>query len=163
MDRSIASPSPSRKSRSRSNSSPARVVEELAEELLLARRLDRPSILLVIAAEEGLRRRAARELAARLRAEGLTVQSITAARVPEQDIPRAIRSRTRRATQVFFVHDLSGGGANGLRALNMRREYFTSSRARVVFWLTPHEEQALTRRATDFWAIRHRAVHLNQE
>jgi hypothetical protein len=160
MGMSRAQPKGNPKSRSRSNNSGTDEIAELAAELVWASAHDRPSILLAVTDTEEARRRAVRRLASRLRAEGLSVHTLSAARVAGQDIPQAVRNKAKEASRIFFIHSLERGGENALRALNLRREYFTASRARVVLWLTPQEERTLARRATDFWSIRHRSVRL---
>jgi hypothetical protein len=157
-----AHPSPNPKSRSRSSSKRASPLDELAQELALASRLDRTSILFVVTTTERVRRRAEQELASGLAEAGLSVEVLSAERVAENDIPMAVRARARGAKQVFFVHDLGRGGDRALNALNIRREYFTEGRVRVVLWLTPAEEAALARHATDFWSFRHRTVQLQE-
>lgn len=155
-------PNPNPKSRRRSSSKRADPLDELAQELALASRLDRASILFVITATAGARRRAEQDLASKLEQGGLSVQTLSAEQVAENDIPMAVRSRAKGAKQVFFVHDLERGGERALNALNMRREYLTEGRVRVVLWLTPGEEAALARQATDFWSFRHRTIQLDE-
>ena len=150
------------KPRSRSKRSRVNPLDELVQELALAVRLERSSLLFVVAATEALRERAAGELAAKLKARDLAVQTFSAAQVPEGDIPMAIRNETKRAKKIFFAQDLERGGESALRALNIRREYLTELRARVVLFLTPNEEAALAREAADFWSFRHRTVYLDE-
>ena len=83
-------------------------------------------------------------------------------RVPDGDLPMMLKQQAKRKHKVYFVRELERGGEPALRALNIRREYFTELRTRVVFWLTPNEEKQLAHYATDFWSIRHRTVHLSR-
>jgi hypothetical protein len=72
-----------------------------------------------------------------------------------------MQNNSRRDT-IFFVHRIGAGGTGALRALNIRREYFTLLHLRAVFWLSPTEEAAIANRAPDFWVFRHRAVYLEE-
>jgi hypothetical protein len=128
--------------------------------LALAVRLDRASILFVVAESDALRERAANALAAQLQTLGYLVQTLDAADLPNGDVPMAIEHDSQHMQKIFFIKNLEQGGEPTLRALNIRREYITELRVRLVFWLTPHEEKLLAQQATDFWSFRDRTIQL---
>jgi tetratricopeptide (TPR) repeat protein len=136
-------------------------IDILFQELELAIRWDRPSILLAIYASEFMRADAEAALAERI-AE--LKQKVITIQVNEEhsDIPQLLIEYPERSNSVFFVSGLHwGGGIDGFntyRALNIRREYLVEERIRVVFWLTETEAIALPHHAPDFWAFRHRVV-----
>src|SRR6478735_2783012 len=81
----------------RKQTSAANPLDELAQELALAIRLDRASILFVIAETEPVRIRGMQELTSKLQAMHYTVEIMDASRVPVGDIPQAIEQDTQRA------------------------------------------------------------------
>ncbi len=135
----------------------------ILEELKLAIRWGRPSIVLVVYVAEAIRQQAEVFLERQLCAIGQRVQHLEVS--PEQDdVAWRLAQRSDREQTVFFVSGLRwGGGRNGgnaYRALNLRRELFVEYGLRVVFWLTTQEAAELPRRAPDFWAFRHRVIEL---
>lgn len=90
------------------------------------------------------------------------IKILNADKLPQRDVPAAMRKDRRRTQTIFFVHRIGAGGTEALRALNIRREYFTEFHLRAVFWLDPSEEAAIANRAPDFWVFRHRAVSLEE-
>jgi len=149
-------PSPRRKT-----PDPANPLDELAEELALAVRLDRPSILFVVAESDALRERSADTLAAQLQTMGHQVETLDAAQLSGGDVPMAIEHDSQHMQKIFFIKNLEQGGEPTLRALNIRREYITELRARIIVWLTPRGEKLLAQQATDFWSFRDRTVYLS--
>jgi hypothetical protein len=136
-------------------------VDILFEELSLAIRWHRPSILLAVYESKALPGNVKSLLARRLEVLGHGVSDYRVNKTG-YDIPLALSEHPGRNKLVFFVSGLrSGGGTGGnnaYRALNMRREFFVDFSIRAVFWLTRTEASALPRRAPDFWAFRHRVV-----
>ncbi len=161
MGMSQTNPKP--KTRSRKTTRNADPLDELVQELALAIRLDRAALLFVIASSRATRERAQKKLSEALQAMAQMIEFLDASEIDDGDIPMAIRHAKERGKKIFFVSNLRAGGDATLRALNMRREYFSELRARVVFWLTPTEEKLLARDATDFWTFRHRTVYLSSE
>lgn len=137
-------------------------VEILLDELALAIRWDRPSILLALYASEGIRALTEAALAARLAALGQQVVLYRVTGETSADVPLLLAQHTERAYTVFFVSGLKWGGGNdgrnAYRALNIRREYLVDHRIRAVFWLTEREARDVAYFAPDFWAFRHRVV-----
>jgi len=133
----------------------------LFEELELAVRWERPSILVAVYESEFVREEAQSLLAGRLSALG---QQVSAFRVDAQnfDVPLALAGDPQREHRVFFVSGIRWGGGKGgfeaYRALNLHREYFVEEKIRAVLWLTRSEANALPHRAPDFWAFRHRVI-----
>jgi tetratricopeptide (TPR) repeat protein len=138
----------------------------LFEELELAIRWDRPSILLAVYESEIVRKEAQAELENRLRGIGHQIHHF---QVNEAgyDVPLALSQHPGREETVFYVTGLKWGGGKGgfnaYRMLNLRREVFVDHRIRAVFWLTRVEASHLPRRAPDFWAFRHRVVEFFEQ
>jgi tetratricopeptide (TPR) repeat protein len=136
-------------------------VDMLFEELALAVKWQRPSILLAIYASDLVCAEAQLMLEKKLvelgqRVSRLTVNSELA------DIPMFLSRSPEREKTVFFVRrlklDSRQGGHHAYRALNIRRELLVDHRIRVVFWITEKEAAALPVHAPDFWAFRHRVI-----
>lgn len=136
-------------------------IDQLAQELQMAARFDRPAILLAVFRSEWVRQEAEELLAIRLREIGQQVESVFV-NPQNADLPSYLREHANSQGTVFFVSGLQFGGGqdgrNAYRALNYRREYFIDYRLRVVFWLTEQEEREVARSAPDFWAFRHRVL-----
>jgi tetratricopeptide (TPR) repeat protein len=136
-------------------------VDMLFEELELAVRWQRPSILVAVYASEFVRDEAQAILTRRLSGLG---QQVAAFRVEAGnfDVPLALAQNPQREQAVFFVSGLRWGGGKGgfeaYRALNLHREYFVEEKIRAVFWLTLDEAGVLPHHAPDFWAFRHRVI-----
>jgi len=136
-------------------------VASLYEELELAVRWQRPSILIAVYESEFVRDQAEKMLAGRLSALG---QRAVPFRVSEKalDVPLLLAQDPARESAVYFVSGLRWGGGKGgfeaFRALNLHREYFVEAQVRAVFWLTRAEADALPHHAPDFWAFRHRVI-----
>jgi tetratricopeptide (TPR) repeat protein len=136
----------------------------LLDELKLAIRWDRPSLLLTVHRSTPSQVKAQAELERRLGALKQTVVRVAAS--PESpNVAESILRAPERGRSVFFVSNLDrGGGADGkeaYRALNLFREHFVEHRMRAVFWLTVNEALTLPHLATDFWAFRHRVVEFS--
>ncbi|MDK1028210.1 MAG: tetratricopeptide repeat protein [Anaerolineae bacterium] len=133
-------------------------LDGLYEELALALKWERPSILLAIYESENVRRIAESSLEARLEDLGQVVHNY---RIDSKnfDVPLALAAHPDRANTVFFVTNLKWGGGKGgynaFRALNLRRELFVDYQIRMILWLTISESANLPKRAPDFWAFRH--------
>ncbi len=133
----------------------------LLEELDLARRWNRPSILLAVHKSKFGQQRAEAALEERLRKLGQDVERITVDQ-EQSDVPHRIAGQPGPAQRVFFVSNLDWGGGpdhqDAYRALNIYRELFVDNHLRIVLWLTPNEASSLARLAPDFWAFRHRVI-----
>jgi tetratricopeptide (TPR) repeat protein len=138
----------------------------LFEELDLAIRFQRPSILLVFYDSEYVRADVERGLQNQLAGLGQQMVQLT---VDEEqfDIPLLLSRRPDRERSVYSISGLSWGGgkegANAYRALNMRREFFVDYSIRAVLWLNKTEAVDLPQHAPDFWAFRHRVVEFDEE
>jgi tetratricopeptide (TPR) repeat protein len=136
-------------------------IEILFEELVLATKWGRPSVLLAIHKSRFGQDKAEDALEARLKAIGQSVARIV---VNDQrsDVARQILGGPAASQAVFFVSNLDWGGGEGgkqaYRALNMQREHFVEQGIKAVFWLTTAEAAHLPRYAPDFWAFRHRVI-----
>jgi tetratricopeptide (TPR) repeat protein len=133
----------------------------LFDELVLASKWGRPSVLLAVHKSKFGQEKAEKALETRLNQQG---QEVVHVMVNNQrsDIANLITSAGPAVGTVFFISNIGwGGGEDGkqsYRSLNMQRELFVDARIRAVFWLTTHEAADLPRYAPDFWAFRHRVV-----
>jgi Flp pilus assembly protein TadD len=136
----------------------------LVEELELAIRWHRPSILIAVYESEFVLRSAEEALASELASLGQEVHPFRVSR-EAFDVPLLLSQQPDRETAVFFVSGLKWGGGKGgdeaYRALNLHREYFVENQIRAVLWLTKTEAVDLPKHAPDFWAFRHRVVEFN--
>ncbi len=133
----------------------------LLEEIVLARKWNRPSILLAVHKSKFGQQRAQKALEERLQKIGLRVSHITVD--PEHsDVPHLMTEAQAPDQTVFFVSNLAWGGGpdhrDAYRALNIYRELFVDHHLRLVLWLTTSEAGTLARFAPDFWSFRHRVV-----
>jgi tetratricopeptide (TPR) repeat protein len=136
-------------------------VDMLFDELELAVKWDRPSILLAIYKSEFVQADIERTLTARLSEIGVKVVHLLV-NENQFDIPLELIKQADLEKTVFFVAGLRWGGGksggNSFRALNIRREYLVDYKIRAIFWLTEDESVELPFRAPDFWSFRHRVV-----
>jgi len=136
-------------------------VEMLYEELSLAVKWDRPSILLAIYATDLVCSEAQLMLEKRLRTLGQAVSRLTVD-ADQSDIPMILSKHPERGTTVFFIKRLKlarkQAGQHAYRALNIRRELLVDHHIRAVFWVTEKEAAELPVLAPDFWSFRHRVI-----
>ena len=136
-------------------------IELLFEELELATKWGRPSILLAIHKSKLGQEKAERALEQKLNGLGLNIAHIIVNN-EHSDVPHIILATSARNQTVFFVSNIDwGGGQDGrdaYKALNVYRELFVENQIKVVFWLTSGEAANLPRYAPDFWAFRHRVI-----
>jgi tetratricopeptide (TPR) repeat protein len=136
-------------------------IEVLFEELELAIKWERPSILLAIHKTKFGQDKAAHALELKLNRISRNIRHIVINNM-HPDVPHDILATSDRDQTVFFVSNLdSGGGQDGrdaYRALNVYRELFVENRIKVVFWLTSGEAADLPHYAADFWSFRHRVI-----
>ena len=136
-------------------------INALLEELVLAEKWERPSILLAVHKSKFGQNKAQKTLEDRLNKLGQRVSYLV---VDEQhsDIPHSILSTPAAEGSVFFVSNIDWGGGqdrkDAYRAINIYRELFVERHLRAVFWLTVNEAAVLPRYAPDFWAFRHRVI-----
>ncbi len=133
----------------------------LLEELVLAGKWGRPSILLAVLKSKFGQEKAQAALEERLTSQGQKVIHIVVDK-ERSDIPHLMVATPAADRSVFFVSNLDWGGGpdhrDAYRALNMYRELFVDNHLRLVLWLTTNEASALARFAPDFWSFRHRVV-----
>ena len=133
----------------------------LLEELVLADKWHRPSILLAVHKSKFGQDKAEKALEERLLALGQRVTRLTVDQ-EHSDIPHLLQPAPAGASTVFFVSNIDWGGGvdrkDAYRALNIYRELFVDNRLRVVLWLTVQEAASLAHFAPDFWAFRHRVI-----
>ncbi|MCZ7667844.1 MAG: hypothetical protein M5U34_11835 [Chloroflexi bacterium] len=131
-------------------------IDALFQELQLAIKFDRPSILLAVYRSEFVREDVEAALTSRLLELNQQTERVY---INEQnhDLPLYLRERADRAQTVFFVSGIRFGGGddgqNAYRALNIRREYFVEYKLRLVLWLTEEEERLLPRYASGLLGV----------
>jgi tetratricopeptide (TPR) repeat protein len=152
-----------RNSKNKPNDPFEEVLNTLFDELKMAARWHRPSILLVSYSSKLPLWDAQISLKKKLQKIKQTVYFLD---VNEKtfDIPLILTRIPNQQKMIFFVSGLSNGGgplsSNAYRALNIRRELLVENGIRTVFWLNEAEADALPNQALDFWAFRHRKVEL---
>jgi tetratricopeptide repeat protein len=133
----------------------------LLEELSLAFKYDRPSILLVVHKSKFGQDKAVKALEERLAKLGRTVTHMTVDQ-EHSDIPHLMLASPAASATVFFVSNLDWGAGpdrrDAYRALNIYRELFVDHHLHMVLWLTAGEAATLARFAPDFWSFRHRVI-----
>lgn len=149
-----------------SDDSFAEQITTLLEEINLAVKWDRPSILLAIYGSEVSASQARKALEKKLTNIGQKVREV---RVDKEnfDIPWFLAQFEQHQDVVFFISGLRWGGGrsrtNAYQALNLRRELFVDQKIRLVIWLNSREAGDLPQHAPDFWAFRHRVVEFPEE
>ncbi len=130
------------------------------DELEMAMKWKRPSIILVVAATGPVYRAARSSLQEWLELRGERVERFSVARQGNGDVPLLLSRKRLIDDTVYFIERLALGGEASLRALNLRREYFVDHQVRAIFWLNANEEKSVAQFAPDFWAFRHLVVYL---
>jgi tetratricopeptide (TPR) repeat protein len=136
-------------------------ITTLLEEVDLAIKWDRPSILLAVYASEVINNLAQESLEKQIEWLG---QKVTRIKVDKENFDLAwfLSQFEQHEKVVFFITGLRWGGgrsrSNAYQALNMRRELFVEEKIRLVIWLNQKEASDLPHLAPDFWAFRHRVV-----
>jgi Flp pilus assembly protein TadD len=138
----------------------------LFEELELAIKWERPSILLAVHKSKFGQDKASKALEERLNTLGKSITKITVNN-EQPDVAHSILATPTADQTIFFVSNIDwGGGEDGkdaFRALNLYRELFVEHRIKAVFWLTPSEAANLARYAPDFWSFRHRVIEFTAQ
>ncbi len=141
-------------------------IELLFDELDLAIKWGRPSILLAVHKSKLGQDKASRILEKKLNKLGKSITQIIVNN-ERPDVPHSIVTAPASDQSVFFVSNIDwGGGTDGkeaYRALNIYRELFVENQIKAVFWLTPAEAANLARFAPDFWAFRHRVIEFTAQ
>ena len=138
----------------------------LLEEIQLAIKWDRPSILLAVYSSEIVNNQAQEALQKQIEMLG---QKVTQIKVNKEnfDIPWFLAQFEKHDQVVFFISGFRWGGGRSrtyaYQALNMRRELFVDEKIRMVIWLNEKEAGDLPHHAPDFWAFRHRVVEFDEE
>ncbi len=136
-------------------------IATLTEEVSLALKWNRPSILLVVHNSKIGREEAQRSLEREIKKNAGKVAYIRV----ESEAPDVILSMAEMSSSentVFFISGIENAdrASDGRvhRALNIRREVLVEKHICAVFWLNEFEAENLARLAPDFWAFRHRVV-----
>jgi hypothetical protein len=133
----------------------------LSEEIELAVKWNRPSILLAVHNSMTGRIEAQQSLEQAIIKKDKRVAHINVESA-NPDVILAISETPNSSDMVFFISgienaDLASDG-KVYRALNIRRELLVEKCIRAVFWLNESEAASLPRLAPDFWSFRHRVV-----
>ena len=133
----------------------------LAEEIELALKWNRPSILLAVHNSKTGRIDAQRSLEREIIKREKQVARINIESA-KPDVIRTMSETPDSMDIVFFVSGIENANRESdgkvYRALNIRRDLLVEKHICVVFWLSESEAADLPRLAPDFWAFRHRAV-----
>ncbi len=154
-------PSSSDKTLNKSSESFEDRITTLLEEIDLAIKWDRPSILLAVYASEIINNQAQESLEKHIEWLG---QKVTHIKVDKENFDLAwfLSQFELHENVIFFISGLRWGGgrsrSNAYQALNLRRELFVDEKLRLVIWLNQKEASDLPHHAPDFWAFRHRVV-----
>ncbi len=136
-------------------------INTLLEELILAAKWQRPSLLLAVHKSKFGQDKAETALQERLEKLGQSVVRITVDK-DNSDVPHQVVAMKPSGSCVFFVSNLDWGSGedrkDAYRSLNIYRELFVDNHIRAVFWLTTNEAATLARFSPDFWAFRHRVI-----
>ena len=136
-------------------------IQLILDELSLATRWQRPSLVTVTYRSEFTKKTVQANLVESLHKAGQTVLHYRVDR-EHYDIPLELKEHTQNAGVIYFVSNLSRGGgrgySNAYRALNMHREYLVEAGIKAIFWMTEREGRQVARHAPDFWAFRHLVV-----
>ena len=139
-------------------------ITTLFEELQLAKKWQRPSILLAAYHSKLVLLDAQTQLEKKLHKLKQSIYRLEVTK-DNYDIPLFLSQYPNREQTIFYISGLHNGGGsmdlNAYRALNMRRELLVDYQIRAVFWLTEDEADGLPKHALDFWSFRHRMVELN--
>lgn len=140
-------------------------VDFLADEIDLARKWNRPSILLAVYGSEVVNSQAQDALEKKLKTGKQKVRRI---KVDKENFDLAwfLAQFEDHENVVFFISGLRWGGgrsrSNAYEALNLRRELFVENKICLVLWLNEKEATDLPQHAPDFWAFRHRVVDFTE-
>jgi tetratricopeptide (TPR) repeat protein len=141
-------------------------LSSLFEELQLASKWNRPSILLAAYRSKLVLIATQIALEKKLRKIKQAVYLLQV-NIDNSDIPLFLSQYPDRERTVFFVTGLMNGdgpqGLNAYRALNIRRELLVEHHIRAVFWVNEQEAATLPTLALDFWSFRHRMVELSDQ
>lgn len=137
----------------------------LLEELTLAMKWERPSILLAVHKSRPSQSKAENALKNKLQKIGKNVIDLKITSESSDAADLILASNGDVEKNVFFISNIDQGGGedgrNAYRALNLHRETFVENKIKVVFWLTINEELKLPMYAPDFWAFRHRVFEFS--
>lgn len=136
-------------------------IETLFEELDLAIKWERPSILFALNKSQQRQKKAQIVLEQLLTKDGRQIVYVKAdASTP--DIIRLIGNIPERVNTIFYVTGIGAAnqasGGEVFRGLNMKRELLVEKKICVVFWLSDTEMTDLSVSSPDFWAFRHRVI-----
>lgn len=139
------------------------ILRSIKEELTLAIRWDRPSLLVVSNNNPFQFLLLLRDLGNIIHELGQTAVHIHAT-PREFDIPLMIRADPEKLENIYVITGLDDGSESGLghsyKALNIRRELLIEDHVRAIFCVTKEEYTKLPILALDFWVFRHRSFEL---
>ncbi len=140
----------------------AEKIEILFNEVGLAVKWQRPSILFAVYRSEDVRTEAEAELEQKLNEIGQKIYTIHAQDEQNFDLIASISSIPDLANTVLFIDglkwDCTSSGSKVINEINKQREYFLDNSLRTIFWLLDDEVTNFATHATECWILRHRVV-----
>ncbi len=136
-------------------------IEILCDELELAIKWNRPSILLALYNSEYVRSDAETALENFLIEQGQKVVHIKMNDMPDFNLVSLLQLYPSTSTQVFFIHGLKKpltSQTNIFIKLGNHKDILFNKNLRLVFWLTPNIVSDLLHDAPQFWASRQRII-----
>ena len=133
----------------------------ISDELELAKKWERASIILTTHKSIHSRKKLQQSLQKKLSSCGYKIIAIRVNEHTGNFINRILGYENIENT-VFYIENIGWGGGDedrdGYRALNLYREVFVERKMKVIFFLSDQEAANLPNYAPDFWAFRHRIL-----
>jgi tetratricopeptide (TPR) repeat protein len=137
-------------------------VDILFNEIELAARWNRPSILFAIYKSEAIRQKACQDLSDKLRDIGQEAYVIKTNENDPFDFLSLVSRHPNLTKTVLYIDGFTwecrSQGIGALEEFNKHREYFIDNNIRAIFWLVENEVCEFAATATECWNIRHRVV-----
>ncbi|MBI5950784.1 MAG: tetratricopeptide repeat protein [Chloroflexi bacterium] len=135
-------------------------VESIMEELNLAIKWNRYSVLLVVSNAECVRTDAEAVLEEYLNEQGQKVAHIATGELPDTRIASLLLKHQATRDQVFFIHGADPKQRNMLAKLGTHKDILTQRNIRLVVWITANGLVDLARNAPEIWECRQRVIEL---
>ena len=137
-------------------------IEILFQEIELAVRWDRPSILFAIYKSDLIREEVNTILSEKLNNIGQKTHSIKTNYIDQFNFLSEISQLPDLSQTVLFIDgfnwECGTEGARVFKEFNEHREYFIDNNIRAIFWLYEKEVSEFATNATECWILRHRMV-----
>ena len=137
-------------------------IDILFQEIELAVRWDRPSIIFAIYKSDQVRDEVNEKLAKKLSGISQKTHSIKTNHTDQFNFLSQISELADLSQTVLLINGFNWEcGAEGVRVFqefNEHREYFIDNNIRAIFWLFENEVSEFAANATECWILRHRVV-----